>query len=394
MENLLNFKNIVEKEKSVPDVLVDKQAISTSSPSVWWGIIVEKEIVPNVPKDPTIQIKFEKLVVFFKKYCKKWCFQLEESDKGHLHYQCLGGFKKKIRKNQVIDLLADFLQVKRYCISTQKIANGWKFKEYCTKEDTRLMGPWGHDIPIPPKLLAIDDFYAWQRIIWNEVSQICTNDRVIHWIYDEKGCSGKTQLAKKICYEKGALLFSGKSGDISSRVILAPTPPKICLMNIARDMESFVSYKAIEDLKDGFVASGKYEGGQCIWDAPHVVIFANFYPRVDALTKDRWNIRTTDELSRDGFLIPAVQPLTLHKMFRVPLDAEKMFESRMKPKGPWVSPFAQQQPHARVPGNSRPVPTVTPVDPCDTIREVDPDIPSWGDAAFLARILEDDGIHD
>lgn len=350
MENLQNIKNVGEKEKSVPDVPVMKQALITESPSVWWGFVVEREIVPKDPNDPTIHLGYEKLVVFFKKYCKKWCFQLEESDSGHLHYQCLGGMKKKMRKMQVVDLFATFLQVNRVCISAKKIKNGWEFKDYCTKEDTRLMGPWGHDIPIPPKLLALDAFYCWQRIVWNEVTQICTNDRLIHWIWDSEGCSGKTSLAKKICYEKGALLFNGKSSDIASRVVLATQPPKICIMNITRDMETFVSYQAIECLKDGFVSTGKYEGGQKIWDSPHVVIFANFYPRIDALSKDRWNIRTVKELNTDGFLVPKVQPLSVYEMFRVPLEKEKMFKSRTD------TPRLEQRSVARVAGNNTPLP--------------------------------------
>ena len=36
--------------------------------------------------------------------------------------------------------------------------------------------------------------------------------------------------------------------------------------------------------------SGKYEGGICYFDSPHVIIFANSEPMMDKLSKDRWEI--------------------------------------------------------------------------------------------------------
>ncbi len=315
--------DIGEERTSVPEVPVKKQAILTakvSSPCVWWGLVIESVIRSKDPNVPPFNLDFDGILKFFRENCKKWVFQEEKSDKGHEHYQCLAGFKKKIRKEQLLDWVANELGIPLICVSVKKIKNGWKFKPYCVKLEGRLNGPWGHDLVKPPTLLRIEDFYAWQAIVWDEIVKGPNVDnRVIHWIWDEAGSTGKTQLVKKLCYERGALLFSGKSSDICSRVVTADQPPDICIMNITRDLESYVSYQSIECLKDDLVSTGKYEGGQKIWDSPYVFIFANFEPRYGALSKDRWNVRSIKQLTVEGKLYPDVKP-KIPEMFNLPAD--------------------------------------------------------------------------
>jgi len=46
----------------------------------------------------------------------------------------------------------------------------------------------------------------------------------------------------------------------------------------------------MEELKDGVLFSGKYESKTKIYDIPHVIVFANFLPKENALSKDRLKI--------------------------------------------------------------------------------------------------------
>lgn len=68
------------------------------------------------------------------------------------------------------------------------------------------------------------------------------------------------------------------------------TDPKIVIINLPRTTEGHVSYASIESLKDGLIQSGKYEGGFRMYKPPHVIIFANFLPTLEALSLDRWSI--------------------------------------------------------------------------------------------------------
>ena len=68
------------------------------------------------------------------------------------------------------------------------------------------------------------------------------------------------------------------------------TPSKV-IINIPRSTNhSFISWTGIEEIKDMFFYSGKYEGGMVCAKCPHVVIFANGPPEMDKLSQDRWNI--------------------------------------------------------------------------------------------------------
>jgi hypothetical protein len=52
-----------------------------------------------------------------------------------------------------------------------------------------------------------------------------------------------------------------------------------------------VNYGAIEQIKNGLLFSGKYEGGQCVFNQPHVIVFANAEPKEEQMSMDRWDIR-------------------------------------------------------------------------------------------------------
>lgn len=170
-------------------------------------------------------------------------------------------------------------------------------KAYTTKSETSVIGGLSYtkgftvlrNIITPAQIQE----RPWQYEIWNAVKDECTDDRTINWIFDEEGNHGKTALIKSIIHHHpngNVLLFEGKTVDIANRIVNQREPPRVCLMNLRRSQDGHVNYNAIECLKDGLVSSGKYEGGQKIFDSPHVYIFSNFYPDTSKLSKDRWRI--------------------------------------------------------------------------------------------------------
>lgn len=69
-----------------------------------------------------------------------------------------------------------------------------------------------------------------------------------------------------------------------------PWVPKVCVFHYTRAVENYVSYEALEAIKDGIFFSTKYESGMVVFDSPHVVVFANFPPDRTQLSADRWRI--------------------------------------------------------------------------------------------------------
>lgn len=64
--------------------------------------------------------------------------------------------------------------------------------------------------------------------------------------------------------------------------------PEIVVLNIPKDKDQFISYQAIEAIKDGCIVNTKYESGGLIFNSPHLIIFANAEPNYTKLSEDRW----------------------------------------------------------------------------------------------------------
>ena len=62
----------------------------------------------------------------------------------------------------------------------------------------------------------------------------------------------------------------------------------------------FIQYDFLEEVKNGFVFSSKYESRNKAFDSPHVVVFMDEQPDMTKLSEDRYNIL---ELAR-----PALNP--------------------------------------------------------------------------------------
>lgn len=89
-----------------------------------------------------------------------------------------------------------------------------------------------------------------------------------------------------------AIMISGKGADIKYGITkhLEEKPLDVALFHYVRSQEIFISYEAIESVKDGIFFSAKYESGMCLFNSPHVLVFANFMPDITKLSKDRWQV--------------------------------------------------------------------------------------------------------
>lgn len=133
--------------------------------------------------------------------------------------------------------------------------------------------------------------YDYQKFILNLIKQK-PDSRTIHWFYDHIGNTGKTSFSKHIClkHRDDAIYISGKSSDIKCAIASCKKKPRICIFDFVRSSEEFISYEAIEAVKNGIFFSGKYESETVIMNCPHVIIFANFEPEKSKLSLDRWKI--------------------------------------------------------------------------------------------------------
>ncbi len=161
---------------------------------------------------------------------------------------------------------------------------------YYTKDGTNINGSLEYDEP----LRVIKDLYDWQK----DIVELClteADDRSIHWFYEEVGNKGKTALIKYLCFHHNALLVGGKASDAKYLITKWKETkgfyPKIVIFSFPRNLEDYVSYSAMEEIKDGMFCSTKYECEMVLMNCPHVLCFANFYPDTSKLSEDRWEIK-------------------------------------------------------------------------------------------------------
>lgn len=169
----------------------------------------------------------------------------------------------------------------------------------------------------------------WQQNIIDVVSNE-SNRRKVYWVFDQRGGQGKTDL----CSYLDTLLFpdtcitiaaTGSLRDINDVMrnwINANKYPDIVLIDLPRTFEERDSiYTIVESMKNGRLTCTKYKGDTIKFFPPHVIIFANWLPDCNKLSRDRWVImklvtrKTNDESAFFQFLDPA----NLQKIIKIDL---------------------------------------------------------------------------
>lgn len=65
----------------------------------------------------------------------------------------------------------------------------------------------------------------------------------------------------------------------------------IIVFDITKDKMEHFQYSTIEQIKNGYIMSGKYDSTSLRFNKPHIIVFANTPPDKSRMTiKDRWNI--------------------------------------------------------------------------------------------------------
>lgn len=229
----------------------------------------------------------------FKKECHsyKYVFQEEIGDSGTPHVQGCFYSKEPIRFETVKNMLP-----KCHIEPCKK----WKKSiEYCSKPETRN-GKVYHNIKdlvikyIPKDPLKGKELYEFQKNIIDIINGE-PDDRTIRWYYDENGCKGKSALCKHlIINRKDIIVCSGKVADvkygITKYIEKYGIGPRIIIFDFVRSNEEYISYEALESVKNGYFYNTKYESEMVCYEYPHVICMANFKPDVAKLTADRWII--------------------------------------------------------------------------------------------------------
>lgn len=234
------------------------------------------------------QEEFTHLTQWVKSNCENWIIGKEEGESKTPHLQGYFDFKNA-KSMKTIKKVNNRLHLEKAKGTVEDN------KTYCSKEGNFIT----NILNVEEKLLKIQ----YENVVWKDWQQriidIITSEphpRRVYWFWDETGNIGKSFVCKYISMKYNALICSGKTTDIFNQCLNwrnnnkneIQIPP--CLIDVPRSEFSHINYAAIEQLKNGFLYSGKYEGGKIHGLPPHVIIFANSTPNVSQMSEDRFEI--------------------------------------------------------------------------------------------------------
>lgn len=238
----------------------------------------------NYPGD--VRGRLEKLVPF----CKNYVFGWEKGESGTPHIQGAFITKTKISFEKLCEILGS------RAIHAEKMKGKWEDQKYCKKDgeyitsDQRIVHP------------VMDRW--WQKEILEQI-KLPPDDRTIRWYWSHKGNMGKTTFCKYLTAIHDAIPLGGKAHDVRNGVAKfveknKGRTPELVVVPIPRSFNStYVSYEAIENIKDMYFYSGKFEGGAVCGPCPHLYVFANHPPDEDKMSSDRWEITCIDKDDED-----------------------------------------------------------------------------------------------
>lgn len=184
-------------------------------------------------------------------------------------------------------------------------------REYCSKEGDFITNI---DKKLTRKDLVDMVLQQYESVQWKPWQQDVLDfvaappdSRTIRWIYETTGNVGKSFLAKYLACRDGTIISAGKATDVFHQLntaIESGIQPKLVILDVPRVVGDYVSYQALEKLKDGCIFSSKYEGGKCIFPNLHVIAFSNQRPAVEKMSSDRWKLyEIKDDLLYDQMVI-------------------------------------------------------------------------------------------
>lgn len=156
-------------------------------------------------------------------------------------------------------------------------------------------------------------WYGWQKDILNKIESTPDN-RTINWYWDTEGNIGKSFLTKYIDLKYDIIIADGKKDNIFNQIRIhmeLEKIPKIIVLDVPRHNIEYINYGVLEQIKNGLIYSGKYEGGKCRFPHPHVIIFANSPPIKEKMSIDRWNIiNISTSVGKGSPPLPSAEGLT------------------------------------------------------------------------------------
>lgn len=199
-------------------------------------------------------------------------------------------------------------------------------KEYCSKKETRVRGPWSDGVRYLGRDI-ISRLYPYQSQICDKCQE-APNNRTINWLANRCGNSGKSSLVKYMIFNYDAVgLTYSTAANITNIVykMECERHRSIYMFDLTRakpkDYASEDLYACMEAIKNGCVMNSKYETGIKMFEPPHIWVFANMMPDFTQCSADRWRVWVLDKSDpKAACIVLSKQNVEIHRAKMVDFD--------------------------------------------------------------------------
>lgn len=129
----------------------------------------------------------------------------------------------------------------------------------------------------------------WQGALYDKL-KLAPDPRKIFFVVDRVGNQGKSWFARYYCdlHDDAQILAPGKKADMA---FMVREDVRVFFLDCPRSKQGeFIQYDFLEELKNGYVFSSKYESRCKKFRTPHIVVCMNEHPCMEKLSADRYNI--------------------------------------------------------------------------------------------------------
>jgi len=218
-----------------------------------------------------------------------YCFGEEVGESGNKHIQGYLEFTKPKRFSTIKNLIPH-AHIEKARGSRQENLT------YCSKD-----GIVHSNFPVPVKQRLLRQF---DGVVWKDWQAELINlhdeppdPRTIRWYVDRLGNAGKSFVTKYLYLKHRVLVASGKKADVFHQIAKRYEDEenedefRMVILDIPRHQSEFTNYGLLEEIKNGLIMSGKYEGGTFVFETPHLIVMSNQEPDYNKFSQDRWDIQ-------------------------------------------------------------------------------------------------------
>jgi len=142
----------------------------------------------------------------------------------------------------------------------------------------------------PQHKVAAHPLREWQQELHSRLI-LPPCDREIIFIVDVSGNQGKSWFARYYTdlHANAQIIVPGKKADMA---LIIREDAKVFFFDCPRSKQGdFIQYDFLEELKNGYISSPKYESKNKKLAVPHVVVLMNEYPEMTKLSEDRYSVK-------------------------------------------------------------------------------------------------------